>query len=142
MDANLEQGREMARIVTEPFRDTEGKEAALPVVARIFLVAGIVASLTGIVVTILTASFLWLGLGIASLVACIALYILFDALAEVIILLKKIAGLPSKGTISGMKEGTISICSDCGSLVYADNVKCPTCNADFEPKIASGDEKR
>jgi len=139
MDSNLAQGRKMARIVTEPFRDTQGKEAALPVVARIFLVAGIAGSLAGVVVTILTASFLWIGLGIAGLIACVALYVLFDALAEIIILLKKIAGLPFKGAISGMKEGTISICSDCGSLVYADNVKCPNCNADFEPKAASGD---
>ena len=142
MDSKFGQGREMARIVTEPFKDTEGKEAALPVVARIFLVAGIVASLAGVVVTILTASFLWLGMGIANLILCIVCYVLFDALAEVIILLKKVAGLPFKGTISGMKEGTISICSDCGSLVYPDNVKCPSCNADFEPRAVAGDERK
>ncbi len=140
MDSNLAQGREMARIVAEPFKDTQGKEAALPVVARIFLVAGIAASLAGVVATILTASFLWLGFGLASLVLGIALYVLFDALAEIIVLLKKIAGLPFKGTVSGTTEGKISICSDCGSLVYPDNVKCPSCNADFEPKAAAGDE--
>ncbi|HNY65496.1 MAG TPA: zinc ribbon domain-containing protein [Deltaproteobacteria bacterium] len=133
MDANLEQGREMARIVTQPFKDTEGREAALPVIGRIFLVAGILAALSGVVATILTASFLWLVSGIGCLVLGAAFFVLFGALAEVIILLKRIAGLPYKGAISGMTEGTISVCSDCGSLVYPDNVKCPHCSADFEP---------
>jgi len=139
MGMNLDQGREMARIVAQPFRDTEGKEAALPVVARIFLVAGIVACLAGIVLTILTGGFLPLGLGIGSLVTGVALYVLFGALAEVIVLLKRIAGLPCRGTISGMTEGTISVCSECGSMVYPDNVKCPSCNADFAPAGRAGE---
>ncbi len=131
----------MARIVAQPFRDTAGREAALPVVARIFLVAGIMAALAGVVVTILTASFLWLGLGVGSLILGAAFFVLFNALAEVIILLKRLSGLPCKGIVSGMTEGTISVCSECGSLVYPDNVKCPKCNADFEPKGPAGEEK-
>lgn len=141
MDTTLEHGREMARIVAQPFRDTSGREEALPVVARIFLVAGIVAALAGVVVTILTASFLWLGLGIASLILGTAFFVLFNALAEVIVLLKRLSGLPCKGVISGMTEGTISVCSECGSLVYPDNVKCPSCNVEFEPKGPDGGGK-
>lgn len=141
MDLNLDQGREMARIVAQPFRDTEGKEAALPVVARMFLVAGIVACLAGVALTIITASFLSLGLGIGSLVLGVAFYVLFGALAEVIVLLKRIAGLSCRGAISGMTEGTISVCSECGSMVYPDNAKCPSCNADFAPAVRAGEGK-
>jgi hypothetical protein len=137
MDPRLGEGRELAHILAQPFRDTEGKEAALPVIGKIFLVTGIAGCIAGVVVTSLTASFLWLGLGIAGLVLGIALHVLFGALAEVIVLLKRIAGLPCKGIISGMTEGTISICSDCGSMVYPDNVKCPSCGVDFAPQAPS-----
>jgi hypothetical protein len=141
MNPNLEEGRELARIVAQPFKDTEGKEAALPVIGRIFLVAGILGALAGVVATIFTANFLWLAAGAGALVGGAVLHILFGALAEIIILLKRIAGLPCRGVISGMTEGVISICSDCGSMVYPDNVKCPSCNADFVPRAAAEEKK-
>jgi hypothetical protein len=131
----------MARIIQEHFKDTQGKEAGLPVIARIFLVSGIVACLGSIVLTILNASFLWLGLGITVLILGIVCYVLFGAIGEIIVLLKRLSGLPAKGMVSGMKEGTISICSECGSLVYPDNLKCTSCGIDFESGEASGDEK-
>lgn len=131
----------MARIVQEHFKDTQGKEAGLPVIARIFLVSGITACMGSIVPTILNASFLWLGLGIVSLILGIVFYVLFGALAEIIILLKRLSGLPARGIVSGMKEGTISICSECGSLVYPDNLKCTSCGIDFEPGEAAGEVK-
>lgn len=131
----------MARIIQEHFKDTLGKEAGLAVIARAFLVSGIVACLGSIVLTILNASFLWLGLGIAGLILGIVCYVLFGALAEIIVLLKRLSGLPAQGMVSGMKEGMISVCSECGSLVYPDNLKCTSCGIDFEAGEAAGDEK-
>jgi len=131
----------MARIVREHFKDTLGKESGLAVAARIFLVSGIVACLGSVIPTILDASFLWLGLGIAGLILGIVCYVLFGALSEIVILLKRLSGLPARGTVSGMKEGDISLCSECGSLVYPDSLKCASCGADLEKGEAQEEEK-
>lgn len=122
----------MAHIVQEHFKDTEGREAGLPVAARIFLVSGIVAALAGIVVTILTGFFVWIGIGIACLILGIVCFLLFGALAEIIILLKRLSGLPARGMVSGMKEGTVFLCSECGSPAWPDSAKCTKCGVNFE----------
>lgn len=124
----------MAHIVQEHYRDIEGKERGLLVASRAFLVAGIAACLGGLLLTALAGSFLWLVCGIVCALTGVVLFLLFGALSEVIILLKRLSGLPVKGKISGTQAGTVSVCSACGCLLWPESGKCASCGADFEPE--------
>jgi hypothetical protein len=123
----------MAQIVREHYRDSQGKERGLLVASRIFLVAGIIACLAGTGVTILAGSFLWLAAGIVCAAAGVVLFLLFGALSEIIVLLKKLLGLPVSGAVSGEGAGAVSVCSECGSAAWPDSEKCASCGADFTP---------
>ncbi|MBN2297021.1 MAG: hypothetical protein JXM72_00415 [Deltaproteobacteria bacterium] len=130
----------MARIITESFADTAGKEAGLAVVARVFLVLGTIAVLLSIALVIVRAEFFWLAYGAVSMVFCTAYYMIFNALSEIIALLKRLCGLPCNAAISGTKTGTIYLCSQCRSMTWADSVKCEKCGAEFETGEDSGPE--
>jgi len=128
----------MARIVKESFSDTAGKEAGLAVVARVFLVLGILAVLLSIALVIVRGEFFWLALGGLSMVFGSACYMIFNALSEIIALLKRLCGIPCNAVISGTKTGTVYLCSDCGSMTWQDAVKCERCGAEFTSEDGSG----
>ncbi len=122
----------VAKIIEERVKDTVGREAGLAVAGRVFLVAGIVALLASIVFMIVRGEFSWLAWGSACMVSCAVLFLIFNALAEIIVLLKRLCGLPVHAVISGTREGRIFLCSECGSMTWADSVKCCRCGAAFE----------
>ena len=103
----------MARIIKEEVADTTGKEAGLAIIGRLFLVAGI-------------------ALALASMVIGIVVFIIFGALSEIIALLKKLCGIPCSTHISGTGKGTIFLCSECGSMTWADSLKCSRCGVEFD----------
>lgn len=129
---NLGEEYVKAQIVQKHYRDTQGKERGLLVASRSFLAAGIIACLAGVAAAIATGSFLWLAAGFVCALAGGVLFLLFGALSEIIILLKKLLGLPVKGAVSGTQAGTVHLCSACGNLVWPDSEKCDSCGADFE----------
>lgn len=133
----------MARIITETFTDRQGREVGLSVAARIFLVIGIAAVPVCAVLAITSTWIAWIVLGVVCMVVGVTLYLNFVALAEIIRLLKKLAGLPYGGVISGSSTGDIFLCSECGSLVWADSTTCTKCGAEFEnigERKSSGNE--
>ena len=78
-------------------------------------------------------SSLWIGLGIGALAQGIVFWILFQAGAEVIRLLKKLNGLPYGGTISETAgEGSEYKCTDCGAPVTPDSKFCTQCGTKFD----------
>ncbi|HHO76743.1 MAG TPA: hypothetical protein ENN05_09995 [Deltaproteobacteria bacterium] len=127
----------MARIITQTFEDTEGKEAGLAVIARACLVLGIGSVFVCIVLVILRAEFFWLAYGAVSMVFCAVCYLIFSALSEIIVLLKRLCGIPCSSAVSGTKTGTIYLCSQCGSMAWADSIKCEGCGEEFN----SGDDQ-
>lgn len=131
-------GSEAAKVEKETYHDTLGREAGLAVAARIFLVLGIVAILGSIGVTIARAEFFWLAIGAGCGVLGVVLFIVLHALSEIIMLLKRLSGLPYSGTISGTGTGTISVCSQCGSMNWSDSAACRKCGAGFEPGDTTG----
>jgi len=122
----------MARIIRETVADTVGKEAGLAFIGRLFLVAGIAMVLASIAVMIVRGEFFWLAYGAACMVLGIVFFIIFSALSEIIALLKKLCGLPCRTQISGTGKGTIFLCSECGSMTWADSLKCNRCGAEFD----------
>jgi hypothetical protein len=117
----------MAHIIRQTVDDNLGKEAGLAVIGRAFLVSGILATLGGIAFAIWMGEFVWIFGGLACLVVGVAFHVAFGALSEIIILLKRLCGLPCSGVISGTGSGEIFICSGCGTMVYASSEKCLKC---------------
>jgi predicted RNA-binding Zn-ribbon protein involved in translation (DUF1610 family) len=133
----------MAQIIKETVADTLGKEAGLALIGRLFLVAGIAMVLASITAAIIRGEFFWLASGAVCMVLGIVLFIIFSALSEIIALLKKLCGLPCSTHISGTSTGTIFLCSECGSMTWADSLKCNKCGAEFDseesdPAVLSG----
>jgi len=131
----------MARIIKETVADTVGKEAGLALIGRLFLVTGIAFALASIAAMIVRGEFFWLAYGALSMVLGIVFFIIFSALSEIIALLKKLCGLPCSTRISGTGKGTIFLCSECGSLAWADSDKCNKCGARFDesdPEVLTG----
>jgi len=128
----------MARIVTETIVDTVGKEAGLAVMARIFLVVGILAVFVCIALVIITAEFFWIACGALSLVLSVVFYMIFSALSEIIVLLKRLCGIDCKTAVSGTKKGKIYVCSECGALTWAQSPKCEKCGVEFETGDSTG----
>jgi hypothetical protein len=122
----------MAKIIRETMKDTVGREVGLALAGRFFLVLGIVAILVSIVLMILSGDFFWVAYGAVCMIFTVVLFLIFTALSEIIILLKKLCGLPSGGAVSGNTESSIFICSECGSMVWPDSTKCAKCGAGFE----------
>ena len=134
----------MATIISETITDTAGKEAGLAVAARVFLVAGIVFLLVSIALMTVLGEFFWVGCGVLCMILGVVIFMIFSALAEIIILLKKLCGVPCSGVVSGTKAGEIFTCSECGAMTWADSKKCDKCGVEFEPpdcarKEAPGD---
>jgi DNA-directed RNA polymerase subunit RPC12/RpoP len=127
-----------ARILRQDYKDIQGKEAGLSVLSRLCLVVGIVGVLLCIIAGLAIGRLSLLAFGIALLIACLILFVIFGALSEIIRLLKAVNGLPYTGTISGSGTGTIYICSDCGSHNYPDIAKCRKCGAEFEMQGSEG----
>ena len=122
----------MARIIKEEVADTTGKEAGLAIIGRLFLVAGIALALASIAATIIRGEFFWLACGAVGMVIGIVVFIIFGALSEIIALLKKLCGIPCSAHISGTGKGTIFLCSECGSMTWADSLKCSRCGVEFD----------
>ncbi|HDP24488.1 MAG TPA: hypothetical protein ENN34_03495 [Deltaproteobacteria bacterium] len=122
----------MARIITQSIEDTQGREAGISIAARIFLVAGFAGIPVGAVLTIASARFTWLVLGVGCMLMGVSLYLILISLAEIIRLLKKLCGFPYSGVISGTGTGTIAICSECSSLVWRNSTTCSSCGADLD----------
>ena len=77
-------------------------------------------------------SSLWRAYGALSMVVGIVFFIIFGALSEIIALLKKLCGIPCSTHISGTGKGTIFLCSECGSMNWADSLKCSRCGVEFD----------
>jgi hypothetical protein len=122
----------MATIIRRRVQDTLGKEAGLAVTGRAFLAAGIVAALGGIGLAAATGRFAWMWGGLACLVFGAVFHVVFGALSEIIILLKRLCGLPCSAQPSGTASGEIFLCSECGCMVYATSEKCPRCGEPFD----------
>jgi len=75
----------------------------------------------------------WIGLGIGVIAQGIIFWILFEAGAEVIRLLKKLNGLPYGGKISETYgNGTEYTCTECGTPVAPNAKFCTNCGVNFE----------
>ena len=122
----------MARIIRQTVNDNLGKEAGLAVIGRAFLVSGILAAFVGIAFAIWLGAFIWIFGGLAYLVFSVAIHVLFGALSEVIILLKRLCGLPCSAPVSGTASGVIFLCSECGTMVYESSEKCLKCGESLE----------
>lgn len=122
----------MARIIRQTVQDNLGKEAGLAVIGRSFLVLGVIAALGGIAFAIWMGEFIWIFGGIACLIFGAAFHVLFGALSEVIVLLKRLCGLPCSTPVSGTATGEIFLCSECGTMVYETSEKCPKCGESLE----------
>jgi hypothetical protein len=123
---------EVAKIIREEYHDIQGRESGLSVISRLCLVLGIVGVLGSILASTALGELSLFAFGIGILVLGLVLYVIFGALSEIIRLLKAIAGFPYTGNVSGTGCGTIHVCSDCGSLNYADVLKCRKCGVEFE----------
>ena len=118
---------------------TGGVESKLEGVATLYLVLSIIGLLACVVISQGDAvksgglSSFWIGLGVAALLQGIVFWILFEAGAEVIRLLKKIAGLPYAGRISETDGGGESFsCSDCGAPVSVIDKFCTQCGSKLD----------
>lgn len=120
-------------------QDTLGKEAALGVIGRSYLVFGIVSALAGTAVTAWLGSFAWMAAGMVFLAIGIAVHVLFGAVGEVIVLLKRLCGVPTSVPVSGTTSGTIHVCSECGAMVYASSERCPRCKETFGAPEGEGE---
>jgi len=124
-----------AEIIEKYVTDTVGREAGLGVASRFYMVMGFVCSVASVLVALLTGNLWWL----AGIPICLftgtTLFIHFGAQAEITRLLKRIAGMPYTGAISGTGEGaTLYICSECGALAWKDSIKCEKCKSVFVKK--------
>ncbi len=122
----------MARIIKETVADTVGREAGLAITGRLFLVAGVALMLASMAAMIIRGEFFWPAYGAVCMVLGIVFFIIFSALSEIIALLKRLCGLPCGTRISGTSKGTIFLCSECGSMTWADSLKCNKCGAEFD----------
>lgn len=122
----------MARIIRQTFQDNLGKEAGLAVMGRAFIASGVVAALIGIACAIWLGAFAWIFAGLSWLVISAAFHVLFGALSEVIVLLKRLCGLPCSIPVSGTASGEIFLCSECGAMVYESSEKCGRCGESLE----------
>lgn len=122
----------MARIVRQTVEDHLGKEAGLAVIGRAFLVSGILAALAGTGFALWLGEFIWIFGGLFFLVFSVAMHVLFGGISEVIVLLKRLCGIPCSVPISGTASGEIFLCSECGAMVYSSSEKCPKCKESFD----------
>jgi DNA-directed RNA polymerase subunit RPC12/RpoP len=128
-----------AEIIERYVTDTVGREAGLGVASRFYMVLGFVCAVASVLVALLTGDLRWLAGIPISLFTGTTLFVHFGAQAEIIRLLKKTAGMPYTGTITGTGEGsTLYICSECGALAWKDSVKCEKCKSVFVKKQDTG----
>ena len=107
--------------------------ATLYLVLSIFVLIGCIFISQGDPAKSLGISSLWIGLGVGALLQGIVFWILFEAGAEVIRLLKKIAGLPYAGRISQTDGDSESFsCSDCGAPVSVIDKFCTQCGSKLD----------
>jgi len=124
---------------TEKEVRTGGIESKLDGVASFYVFISVIALIVCIVVSQSDTyqktglSVFLIAVGIGALAQGIIAWILFQAGAEVIRLLKKLNGLPYAGTISetkGVEEGFE--CPECHASVAADAKVCPKCGGKFD----------
>ncbi len=107
--------------------------ATLYLVLSIFVLIGCIFISQGDPAKSLGISSLWIGLGVGALLQGIVFWILFEAGAEVIRLLKKIAGLPYAGRISETDgDAEAFSCSDCGAPVSVIDNYCTQCGVKLD----------
>ncbi len=97
-------------------------ETILDFVAWSFLILGMVAS----VVVFAYGSFAAV---ISTMLSMFLPWMLLRSVAEIIRLLKRIAGLQYAGRISGTFSGTALSCSHCGAIFLQSKVACDACGA-------------
>ena len=73
----------------------------------------------------------WIAVALTSVVHGIAAFYLFGGFAEVIRLLKKMAGLPFGGQISEPEPLIKLLCSECKAVAESYDEKCTKCGAPF-----------
>lgn len=121
------------------YTDKGGLEATVSGLGTILLLLSIVGSLTVLLAS--TNAFfddsanngfpaVWVIVAMAALFQGIVAFVILRALAEVVRLLKKVAGVPYGGRISTPRSEIV--CSDCHTPVEAWRSKCRNCMADFE----------
>jgi len=125
-----------------------GKEGQMSGLGTFFLIIGILGLIASVVVSgfvTKTSSYsnwgedgilsIWIAAGIVGLIQGIALFVVLNAGAEVIRLLKKLNGLKFGGEISEPDAKTHLKCSECGNFVLAIDkydTKCRKCGEEFE----------
>ncbi|MEA2101120.1 MAG: hypothetical protein U9P80_00900 [Thermodesulfobacteriota bacterium] len=122
----------MAKIVTHRQKETQGKERSLSVLARAMLVMGIGGILICTGFAAATGKLHLLITGGVLLFSGLFLFVILDACAEMIRLMKKVCDIPYSGPISGQKEFLIFRCSACSAIVDPDSIKCDNCGAEFD----------
>lgn len=129
-----------------------GKEGRMSGLGAFFLIVGI----TGLIVCFIVSGYvtktspdslwgddglspIWVAVGVVSLIQGIALFIVLNAGAEIIRLLKKLNRLTFSGEISEPNvETQIELkCSECGNDVV-DDAKCIKCGKEFESTKEEG----
>jgi hypothetical protein len=134
------------KIVNKEIRYEGGREGLLSGLGIFYLVISIITCFVAVVLAVLALnrnpdeSLLWIALGIGSLIPGITSYIFCGALADVLRLLKKLAGEKYGGTVSqpDLMEYQTTICSQCGTSVNPSDSLCYRCQAVF--KTNSGEQ--
>jgi len=123
----------MASIVRHEVRDGFGRENALGMIGRVYLVLGIAGALFSVVLSAALGQLFWIAAGVLFLAFGVAFHVLFGAFGEVIALLKRSWGVKTDFKVSGEASGTIFLCSECGAMVYESSERCPRCSEEFVP---------
>jgi len=128
------------KIVNKEIRYEGGREGLLSGLGIFYLVISIITCFVAVVLAVLALnrnpdeSLLWIALGIGSLIPGITLYIFCGAFADVLRLLKKLAGEKYGGTLSqpDLMEYETTICSQCGMSVNRGDSVCYRCKSVFK----------
>ena len=104
----------MGKVIEKPLGYSGGREGQLVSVAWLVLILGILGAVTCVILAIVDKSALWFVLGLGSLLEGVVLYVAFQAVAEVIRLLKMENGLHFGGEVMTAKPTLSYVCSECG----------------------------
>ncbi len=131
----------MAKLIAEFEHYAGGTEGHMSELAKVLLGFSIIGLIACVIISVSSwgdgFSVLWIAVGVACLIQGIALFIILQAGAELIRLLKKLNGLNYGGSISEPKPVCIYKCTECGVPVQVTNFVrpyriCPKCNSAFD----------
>lgn len=125
------------RVLDTKRTNSGGLESTIDFWATVLLLLGILSSFFIVLVgMILGAQPFWFVLLLATFVALsmAVVWVVLRSLAEMIRLLKKIAGLQYSGEISGAESShQFFSCSNCGQMLHSETT-CDTCGAKIVPE--------